>query len=123
MDNYIKDEIIDKTGNELVAELYEEVLGYLNYTLFHIHRDGYENAADFAIGYLDDLQYSKDTESEKVCEACMEEAYSIFLRIAMNLSAFRGIPATILCVILARFFQENFSYLPSPPDLLQASPS
>ena len=123
MDNYIKDEIIDKTGNVLVAELYEEVLEYLNYTLFQIHRDKYGNAADFAIGYLDDLQYSKDTESEKVCEACMEEAYSIFLQIAMNLSAFRGIPATILCIILARFFQENFSYLPSPPDLLQALPS
>ena len=123
MDDYIKDEIIAKTGNELVAELYEEVLEYLNHTLFHIHGDRYENAADFAIGYLNDLQYSKDTESEKVCEACIEEAYSIFLRIVMNLSTFRGIPETILSVILAKFFQENFSYLPSPPDLLQASPS
>ena len=123
MDNYIKNEMIAITENELVAELYEEVLEYLNHALFHIHRDRYENAADFAIEYLGDLQYSKDTESEKVCEACMDEAYSIFLRIAMNLSAFRGIPEAILCVILARFFQENFSYLPLPPDLLQASPS
>ena len=97
MDYSTQDAIFAETGNKLVSVLYEEVLNYFNDVFFQTHfGEKYENAAQFATGLLDDLINSNVRNSDKFCEACLDEAYNLFLRMITNLPSFCGIPVTFL---------------------------
>ena len=114
------DEILAETGNEIVASWYKVMLDYFNNVLFHFPAENNETVADFAIRFLDDLDNFKNLNLDENCKSYMDEAYDLFLQVIVDLPSFQGIPENILAIILAIFFHENFSYLPLPPDVLQA---
>ena len=118
----IRAQILEETGNEIVADWYLDVVIYFVDKLEDYHNEEIETIRDMMRGFITAIENLDENGSDELTPD-MDEAYHIFLGVFVRLPCFSSVPKYILALTLDQFFLENFLYLPPSPEIVLSSPS
>ena len=118
----IRQQILAETGNEIVADWYADVIKYFIEHLEGYHVENLETIEGMSTGFAEALNNVTEHGAEEYARD-MDEAFQIFLFVIVHLPSLQAIPKHMLSITLARFFLENFFYLPPPPTFTFSPPS
>ena len=113
----IRSQILDETGNEIVADWYLDVVMYFLEHLSNYDIDEMETVENMLRGFDEALDNLTEHGGGQVNTPHMDEAYHIFLTAFIRMPCFSHMPKYLLALSLARFFLEKFFYIPPPPEI------
>ena len=119
----IRSQILEETGNEIVADWYLDVVMYFLEHLSDYDTDETETVENMLRGFDAALDNLTEYGGGEVLTPQIDEAYHIFLTVFIRMPCFSHMPKYLLALSLARFFLEKFFYIPPPPEIELSSSS
>ena len=118
----IREQLLEETGNQIVADWYLDVVIYFVDKLEHYHNERIETIRGMMRGFLTAIENLDENGTDELTPD-MDEAYHIFLGVFVRLPCFSLVPKYLLALTLDQFFLENLNYLPPSPEIVLSSSS
>ena len=118
----IREQLLEETGNQIVADWYLDVVIYFVDKLEHYHNERIETIRGMMRGFLTAIENLDENGTDELTPD-MDEAYHIFLGVFVRLPCFSSVPKYLLALTLDQFFLENLNYLPPSPEIVLSSSS